>query len=287
MHLGHQSVLNDLLVWASAHGLPAVAIVFEPQPREFFAGTQAPARLTRLREKLTLLGQAGVRRVLCLRFDAALAAWPAVAFVERVLVAGLGARAVLIGDDFRFGSDRTGDLELLARLGRQAGFEVRAAGTYIVDGERVSSSLVRDRLAAGDIDGARRLLGRHYAMEGRVVRGERRGRTIGYPTLNIEPQRLKSAVHGIFAARVHGLGERPLAGMAYVGTRPVVNGDRVLLEAHLFDFDGDCYGRHVQVEFVRKLREDRPFESLAALAAQLRIDETDARLALAGHPGQT
>lgn len=281
MHLGHQSLLMELQELSRRHALPSAAILFEPQPREFFQGKTAPARLTRLREKLTLLARTDLNRVLCLRFDEALAAMPAEVFVRRVLIEGVGAGAVLIGDDFRFGHDRTGDLALLGRMGARGGFEARQAASFAFEGGRVSSSRVREVLAAGDMEAARRLLGRYYSMEGRVVHGEKRGRDIGYPTMNIDLHRRKSAIHGIFAARVHGLGAQPHSGMAYVGNRPAFGGTETLLEVHLFDFDRHCYGAHVRVECVRKLREDMWFGSFAELRAQLDLDAVNAKRALA------
>lgn len=282
MHLGHQALLRQVSSTAAAHGLPAVIIVFEPQPREYFQGLAAPPRLTRLREKLELLRAADVERVLCLRFDRELAAMDAKTFIRHVLVDGLQVREVIIGDDFRFGRDRGGDIAVLARSGAVHGFEVERAETVVVDGERVSSSGVRTALEAGDMEHARRLLGRYYSMAGRVAHGDKRGREIGFPTININPHRLRTPIEGIFAARVHGLEAEASDGMAYIGDRPVVNGSGKRLEVHLFDFDGDCYGRHVRVDFIHKLREDAKFASLEALRRQMHIDAARAREALTG-----
>ncbi len=282
VHLGHQAVLGQLQGVAADSALPAVVVTFEPQPREYFEGERAPARLNRLREKLELLTETGIERVLCLRFDARLAAWEPEAFVNNVLVAGVAARAVIIGDDFRFGRMRRGDFALLTQLGTKHGFSTARADTLRVDGERVGSSRVRAALGHGDLDLARRLLGRHYRMSGRVIHGEKLGRQIGFPTINIDLHRRRTPVQGIFAARVHGLTARsPLDGMAYIGDRPVVNGTQVRLEVHVFDFAGDCYGRHVHVQFIRKLREDSLFPSLEALRDQMHADAEQARRALA------
>ncbi|MGQ0658789.1 MAG: bifunctional riboflavin kinase/FAD synthetase [Chromatiales bacterium] len=278
VHLGHQALLRQLLDAAAHHALPAVVVIFEPQPREYFQGAGAPARLNRFREKLELLREAGIARVLCLRFDEKMAGCEPEAFVEQVLVQGLAARVVIIGDDFCFGRARRGNFALLTQLGREHGFATERADTFRLDAERVGSSRVRTALEQGDLETARRLLGRHYKMSGRVAHGEKRGRQIGFPTININLHRRHTPVRGIFAARVHGLGSgAPLDGMAYIGDRPVVSGTKVLLEVHLFDFTGECYGRHVHVEFIRKLREDAFFSSLEALREQMHADADQAR----------
>jgi riboflavin kinase/FMN adenylyltransferase len=281
MHRGHQALLHQLRDTAAGHRLPSTAIIFEPQPLEYFAGTEAPPRLTRLREKVELLREGGIARVLCLRFDAQLAAMDGNAFIERVLVQGLGVKAVIIGEDFRFGRKRSGDVALLVERGTTHGYQVERADTFCLGGERVSSSRVRTALAAGDMEEARHLLGRYYNMSGRVGHGEKRGREIGFPTLNIHLHRLCAPVDGIFAARVHGLDVEAVDGMAYIGDRPVVSGQTKGLEVHLFDYSADCYGRHVHVELIRKLREDQRFDSLEALRKQMHIDADRARVALA------
>jgi riboflavin kinase/FMN adenylyltransferase len=280
MHLGHQTLLAQLREAAMRDGLTPTVVTFEPQPREYFTPAAAPSRLTRLREKLELLREAGAARVLCLRFDERLATLEAEKFIETVLAQGLGARVVIIGDDFRYGRERRGDLALLASEGERHGYRVERAKTFCIDGKRVSSSRVRAALEAGDMVEACRLLGRHYSMSGRVAHGERRGREIGYPTLNIDLHRVRTPAEGIFAARVHGLKAGPLPAMAYIGDRPVVRGEYKRLEVHVFDFADDCYGRHVRVELVHKLREDMPFVSLQAMREQLHRDAIDARAAL-------
>ncbi|MEZ5446783.1 MAG: bifunctional riboflavin kinase/FAD synthetase [Gammaproteobacteria bacterium] len=284
MHLGHQALLAQLREAAARDGLAPAVVIFEPQPREYFSPAAAPSRLTRLREKLELLRKYGAGRVLCLRFDERLASFGAETFVERILANGLGARVVIVGDDFRFGRERRGDLALLAAEGERHGFRIERAETYRIDGRRVSSSRVRAALEAGDMSQAARLLGRSYSMSGRVAHGEKRGREIGYPTLNVDLHRVRTPVEGIFAARVHGLDAGPLQGMAYIGDRPVVQGEYKRLEVHVFDFADDCYGRHVRVELVRKLREDMAFVSLQALQEQLHQDAIDARAALRPTP---
>ncbi len=280
LHRGHQAVLTQLLALARRLRARPTVVIFEPQPREYFQGAEAPARLCRLREKLSLLGEQGIEQTLVLRFDAALAALTAEDFAG-ALVRRLSLRGMVIGDDFRFGKNRTGDLSLLRAVGGRHGFEVTAASTFTLDGVRVSSSRVRDALTGGDMEQARRWLGRYYSMEGRVMHGEQRGRRLGFPTLNVDLHRHAAPVSGIFAARVHGLEARALEAMAYVGTRPAVGGGDTILEAHVFGYDGDCYGRHVRIEFIRKLREDLALPSLQALRAQMQRDAEEARRVLA------
>lgn len=281
MHLGHQALLGQLLRTGEQRKLTPAVVIFEPQPREYFAPQAVPSRLTRLREKLEALRLQNVPRVLCLRFDAQLAALEADEFTSLVLVQGLGAGVVLVGHDFRYGRERRGDLQSLRAQGASNGFDVELAATFCIDGERVSSSRVRTALEVGDLALAARLLGRNYSMSGRVAHGEKRGRQIGYPTLNIDLHRVRTPIDGIFAARVHGLSVLPRDGMAYIGTRPVVNGRFKRLEVHVFDYAEECYGRHVQVEFVRKLRGDQAFDSLESLQRQMDVDAKNARAALA------
>jgi riboflavin kinase / FMN adenylyltransferase len=280
MHLGHQALLNQLKAVALELNAVPTVVIFEPQPREYFQPQSVPARLTRLREKLGLLHASGIERVLCLHFDARLAALEAEAFAALLLVRGLAAKAVIIGDDFRFGRQRRGDLQMLQAIGAQQGFTVQRASSFVIDGERVSSSRVREALQRGDMPAARRLLGHHYWMSGRVAHGDKRGRQIGYPTINIDLHRARTPIDGIFAARVHGLAAKAFDAMAYIGTRPVVQGEHKRLEVHVFDYAQECYGSYVRVEFVRKLREDRNFDSLDALKVQMRQDAVEAKAAL-------
>lgn len=265
VHLGHQAVLGQLASMSAELSLPATVIIFEPQPQEFFARGQTAARLTRFREKIQALRRYSVQRVLCLRFDERLAHTPPQEFIQRLLVEGLAVRHLVVGDDFRFGYRRQGDFSLLQQAGVQHGFQVVAMHTYSVDGVRVSSTRVREALAQGDLKAAQKWLGRPYRMSGRVARGDRRGRALGFPTANIHVHRAVSAVAGVFAVELYGLEREPLAGVANVGTRPSVDGTRCLLEVHVLDFDQDIYGRHVQVEFLRKLRDEQRFASLDEL----------------------
>ncbi|MEW6353580.1 MAG: bifunctional riboflavin kinase/FAD synthetase [Pseudomonadota bacterium] len=277
VHLGHQAVLGRLAEKSAELCLPSVVITFEPQPREFFAKGPIPARLTRFREKMQALRRYSVDRVVCLRFNQALASMPAQEFIERLLVQGLGVRYLVVGDDFRFGRARQGDFAMLQAAGAQYGFQVVNMHTFSVDGVRVSSSRIRAALAEGDLATAEKLLGRPYRMSGRVAHGDKRGRQLGFPTANIHLHRKTSPLQGIFAVEMFGLDQEPLAGAANVGTRPSVDGTRCLLEVHLFDFDRDIYGRYVQVEFLHKLRDEVRFDSLDELRDAIAKDCEQAR----------
>lgn len=286
VHLGHQAVFAALRERAASTGLPATVITFEPQPMEFFLPDQAPARLTRLREKLEAIAACGIDRVLVIRFDAAFATVEADAFVRDVLVRRLGIRHLYVGDDFRFGRDRRGDFALLETLGREAGFGVESLATVACDGERVSSTRIRDALQRGELAHANHCLGRPYRISGRVAHGNKRGRTIGFPTLNVPLLRRSTPLRGVFAVEVAGLGPLAMPGVANIGNRPTLHGDdRFLLEVHLFDHDADLYGRRVEVSFVERIREERRFESFEALRAQIQHDARHARRIL-GIDGQ-
>ncbi|HKJ22034.1 MAG TPA: bifunctional riboflavin kinase/FAD synthetase [Gammaproteobacteria bacterium] len=272
VHLGHQAVLGELAEKAAQLRLPTTAIVFEPQPQEYFAGDRAPARLMRLREKLQAFQRLAVDRVLCLFFNESLAAMPAEDFIRRVLIDGLDVRYLAVGSDFRFGHRRTGDIEALARAGDQCGFQVAAMHTVSIDGARVSSTRIRQALAAGDLAAAEKLLGRPYRMSGRVVHGDKRGRVLGVPTANIYLHRRNSPVHGVYAVEVFGVPDEPRPGAANVGTRPTVGGTRTLLEVHILDFDGSLYGQHVRVDFLHKIRDEERFASLEILKEYIQRD---------------
>ncbi|MDH4276154.1 MAG: bifunctional riboflavin kinase/FAD synthetase [Gammaproteobacteria bacterium] len=280
VHRGHQAVLRLTRERAREHGAPSTVILFEPQPLEFFAAENAPARLHRLREKLECLESLGLERVLCLRFNRALADMEAAHFVQRVLVQGLGVRHLIVGDDFHFGHRRQGNFALLQTIGAQVGFAVEATPSLTLDEHRVSSTAIRDALQVGDLDAAARLLGRPYRIGGHVVRGDQRGRTLGFPTANVLLKRRVVPVRGVFAVRVHCLGPTSLPAMANIGNRPTVGGVRTQLEVHLFDISQDLYGRYIEVEFVRYLRPEQRFQSLDALKSQLALDEGAARAAL-------
>jgi riboflavin kinase / FMN adenylyltransferase len=278
VHRGHQAVIGQLAREASRLGLPVTVVLFEPQPLEYFRPESVPARLTRLREKVEALRRHPVDRILCVEFNASFAALSAERFVSRVLVDGLNVRYLVVGDDFRFGAGRRGDFGLLQAAGRQHGFEVVATETVTVDGQRVSSTLVREQLAANNLAVAARLLGRPYGMSGRVAHGNKLGRELGIPTANIHVHRRRTPVAGIFVAEVSGLGPTPLPGVASVGTRPTVGGTRTLLEVHLLDFNRDIYGAHVTVNFLQRLRDEQRFKSLDELKRWIERDIADSRL---------
>ena len=279
VHRGHQAVLAALRRRALGHGVPSLVITFEPQPLEYFQPQQSPARLTRLREKLAAIADCAIDRVLLIRFNRAFAARPAEDFVRGVLVDQLGIRHLYVGDDFRFGNQRKGDFALLQRIGAASGFGVESLQTVSDGDARISSTRVREALLAGDLDAAQGLLGRPYRICGRVAHGHKRGRTIGFPTLNIGLLRRSTPLRGVFAVSVHGVRPTPMPGVANVGNRPTLAGDdRLLLEVHLFDYEGELYGRHVEVDFVQRIRDEHRFESFDALRAQIARDVAGARV---------
>ena len=277
LHLGHQAILAVQARRSSEECLPAVVLTFEPHPREYFAPQAAPARLMRLRDKAEALAERGIDELHVLRFGAALSQWDAATFVERVLNRALGARRVVIGEGFRYGHDRSGDVAQLRASGARLAFEVDEVPPCELGGRRVSSSRVREALAAGNLQEARALLGRDYRICGRVVAGDRLGRRLGFPTANIRLHRRVSPLAGIFAVRVSGAGHGRLPGVASVGTRPTVGGVDWLLEVHLFDFEGELYRRQLAVDFVAKLRDERHYPDLAMMTAQMHVDARRAR----------
>jgi len=279
VHRGHQAMLNRLIEAADDLDLPPAVLTFDPHPREYFSPESAPPRLSILRAKLDAFRAFGVAVTYVARFDARLASLEPEAFVTDVLERTLGAQWVLVGDDFRFGRKRRGDLALLRSTART--MSVEGMATVLVDGERVSSTAVREALAAGDLDRATALLGRPYTLSGRVAHGEKLGRSLGFPTANI-PLRHKAALAGIFAVRVHGLGPAPRAGAASLGVRPTVaQGARPVLEVFVFDFDQTIYGKRITVEFVQKLRDEARYPDLDALTRQIEADVAQARAVLA------
>ncbi len=281
VHIGHQALLERLAVLGEDFNLPSVLMIFEPQPQEVLPFLVTPARLTPFREKMRALSNTAVDRVLCVRFNRAFSSMSAQMFVEQALVEGLGIRHVVVGDDFRFGHQAEGDTELLRDMGARHGFEVHRRDTYRVAGDRVSSTRIRNLLGMGQLDTAAELLGRRYAISGRVRFGRQLGRTIGFPTANVALRRDVSPLSGVFAvqARLRG-DDRVLNAVANIGVRPTVDGETRLLEVHFFDFDEDLYGRYMRVEFVSKLREEKRFGSLDELKVQIQQDAVDARNAL-------
>lgn len=281
VHLGHQAVIRQVMHKAKELGLPVVVITFEPQPQEFFRPDDVPARLTRFREKLLVLESLFVDRVLCLRFNRHLASLTADEFVQRILVNGLGVKYLVVGDDFKFGRDRSGDFEYLQSIGPELGFEVSDTDSFSFAGERVSSTGIRTALETGDLLLAKQMLGRDYGMCGRVAHGDKRGRTIGFPTANIYLHRKSSPLYGVYSVQLHSkhpkIGGRVVNGIANVGQRPTVGGTRTLLEVHLFDFEADIYGAYVDVTFLQKIRDEHRFESFEALKAQIVRDVEQAK----------
>ena len=280
VHLGHQQILAVLTERGRGSRIPTAVVCFEPQPKEYFAGAEAPARLMRLRDKAERIAAAGVDELRVLRFDAGLAALTAEEFIGRVLVDALGARQVVIGEGFRFGHERRGDAGLLRRAADAQGFSVTEVAPRLEGGRPVSSTRVREALAAGRLEEARTLLGRDYRISGRVVAGDELGRTLGFPTANLRLHRRVSPVAGIFAVRVSGAGLARHPGVASVGTRPTVGGTEWLLEAHLFDFDGDLYRQRLDVDFVARLRDEFRFPDLASMTSQMQEDARRARALL-------
>jgi len=277
VHLGHQAVLGQLADKGAELNLPTTVITFEPQPQEYFSHGEIPPRLTRFREKYKALQRYSVDRVLCLPFNRALAEMEAEAFIQRVLVEGLGIRYLVVGDDFCFGKGRRGDFAMLQHAGAEHGFEVVNMHTFEIEDGRVSSTRIREALLSGNLALAEQLLGRPYRMCGRVAHGDKLGRTIGFPTANIFLHRKKTPVDGVFAVEMFGIDGEPVAGVANVGTRPTVDGTRSLLEVHLFDFNAEIYGRYVHVDFLHRIREERRFDSFDALKTQILRDADEAR----------
>lgn len=275
VHRGHRALLERVVTKARELGVTSCVLTFEPHPREFFAPEAAPARLTRLRDKLELIAAAGIERVHLIRFEARFAAMAAARFIDEILVKGLGTRWLLVGRDFRFGAQRKGDFATL----EGKGFQLEAMPDVSFEGERVSSSAVRAALQAGDFARAERLLARPYSISGKVVHGAHLGRDLGFPTANINLGQ-RPPLHGIYVVEVDGHGP----GVASVGKRPTVNPvPRPLLEVHLLDWDGNLYGRRLNVRFLRKLREEAKFDGLPALREAIARDAAEARDYFARH----
>jgi len=277
VHRGHQAIIAQLKDHARALNVPATVIIFEPQPQEFFSPDKAPARLTRLREKLNALKNCGVERVLCLHFNPSLANLSAKDFIQQILVTGLGIKHLVVGDDFHFGKARQGNFQQLQAAGAQHGFNVESQHTVIDTGERISSTRIRQALAKGELSQAAHLLGRKYTLYGRVCYGYQRGRTIDFPTANIALNRHHLPLQGVFAVRIHQLGNQVLTGVANIGVRPTIGGTKPLLETHIFDFSDTIYGQFIEVEFVQKLRDEQRFDSFDELKQQIITDAAQAR----------
>lgn len=281
LHLGHQHLLAQAKLKAQELKVDLVVVSFEPLPREYFMRANPPSRLILASQKIGLLGHFGADVVGLLRFNEALANTSSANFIEKLLVGRLIARAVFVGPDFYFGKNRQGNLAVLQQAGEIFGFEAISVVPQLQQSSRISSSLIREDLQNGHLQDAATKLGRPYALEGKVVRGKQLGRTLGYPTANIRFRGKKPALMGIYATWVHGVTEQPIASVSSVGTRPTVKGVEPLLEAHLFDFDGDLYGKKISVEFVKKLRDEEKFDGLDALIVQMHLDAEQARAILA------
>jgi riboflavin kinase/FMN adenylyltransferase len=280
IHPGHRALIDSLLTQGERLARPAMMLTFEPMPLEYLAATNPPARLTSWRERWRVLQRTGLSAVLQLRFDQKLRCVTGDAFT-RLLADELKVAAVVIGHDFKFGRNGEASAPMLCEAGRRLGFEVAVVAPVLVGDERVSSSAIRAALAAGDLKKAEQLLGRPYSMVGRVVLGRQLGRDLGFPTANLRLGRKRTPLQGIFAVRVHGIEGLPNApGVASLGTRPTVGGTVPLLEAHVFDYSGDLYGREIEVEFVSKLREELCFASLDELVVQMNEDAAQARALL-------
>ena len=279
LHIGHRAIVERARAIATSVGGASLVFTFEPTPKEFFSPASAPPRLTRFRERFEQLAAFGIDDLFCPRFGAIRDFGPR-EFIEDLLVARLRARHVIVGDDFRFCADRRGTLEELRALGRHHGIAVSEVAPVYWHGARVSSTAIRQALKAGDLATARGMLGRDYSISGRVVRGLGLGRKLGFPTANVNLKRLLAPIDGIFAARVTGLAEGPLDGVASVGTRPTIGGGTALLEVLIFDFDRDIYGKNITVQFVKRLREERHFTDLMAMQRQMHVDVAAARAAL-------
>jgi riboflavin kinase/FMN adenylyltransferase len=292
VHRGHQAMLALLKNEAQHRGVPSCVMSFEPHPRDYFAKAArkpelAPARIATLRDKLTELARCGIDQCVVLPFNAALASQPAEAFIQDVLVRGLGVKYVLVGDDFRFGAKRVGDYAMLDAAGERLGFDVARMNSYEVHGTRVSSSAVREALAQGRMDRVAGLLGRPYSVSGHVVHGRKLGRDLGFRTLNLRFSHWKPAASGIFAVQVHGLGDKPIPGVANLGIRPSldpadVNGGRVLLETHCLEWPAalgpeGAYGKIIRVELLHKLHDELKYDSLESLKTGIAKDCDDAR----------
>ena len=283
VHRGHQALLHQLKLAASRRGIDAAVMTFEPHPREFFAQQKkdaafAPARIANLRDKLQSLAVAGIDRVIVEHFNAGFAAMTPETFVEKVLIDGLHVRWLLVGEDFCYGANRAGNIATLIEAGIKSGFEVVTLPAVCHDGQRISSSSVRAALKAGDFVQAMALMGHGYRISGHVIHGQKLGRTLGFRTMNLALSDRPPVLSGIFVVQVHGLAGHPLPGVASLGVRPTVdNSGRVLLEAHVFDYDQDCYGRLIQVEFLQKLRDEEKYSDLPTLIDAIARDTQQAR----------
>ena len=281
LHLGHRQLLDRVMVKAKELGVPSVVMSFEPAPREFFQASKPPARLMRFREKFEALEASGVDIFYCPRFSKSMREISAVDFIRRVLIHGLNIQSLVVGDDFRFARKREGGLLELQRASRALDFSLERIASVIVDDIRVSSTAIREACEAGDMPRATALLGRPYSMSGKIVLGEKIGRSLGFPTANVDLRRRQSALMGVFAVRVHGLPGGTCDGAASVGTRPTFDGTKPILEVFLIDFEGDIYGEYIHVDFIAYLRGQEKYQQIDDLVAQMHVDADNARSILA------
>jgi len=281
LHLGHEQLLAKVKAASEKRGIPSVVMSFEPTPKEFFSSQSPPARLMRFREKFESLADHGIDFFYCPRFDAQMRDISSADFIRRILIHGLRARHIVVGDDFRFARKREGNIEQLRSCAGVLGFSVEQQSSIVIDGTRVSSTSIREALWNGEMQRAASLLGRPYRMSGAVIVGEKVGRTLGFPTANVDLRRRQSAVMGIFAVRVSGLQGKSLDAVASVGTRPTFDGTKPLLEVHIFDFDNDIYGEYIHIDFISRLRSEIKYDEVAELVAQMHHDADNARSILA------
>lgn len=277
VHKGHQAILEQVESIARQRDRASIVLIFEPQPLEFFKSDNAPVRLTRLREKLILIRQWNIDSVVCLHFNRELASMSAESFANDILLKRLRARSIIIGEDFRFGQGRSAGLDELRQFAAQSQCEVHAAATYELNNKRISSSWVREALSVPDLGLVRQLLGRDYSLCGRVIPGDQRGRELGFPTANVSLQRHVAPIRGVFASLVKIGNEPPVQAVTNIGQRPVFGGGPVLMETHLLDTNRDCYGELIEVVLQKHLRDEKKFDSIAALKAQIARDIDAAR----------
>ncbi len=277
VHIGHQAVLNQLKQQAEQLHLSPWLIIFEPQPKEYFSHASTMPRLTSLREKIHLLNQSGITHIACIKFNNKLANLSATEFVQKILVNYLNVANVIVGEDFHFGKNRSGNIQVLRQLGEQFHFQVGMIQPIKDDLHRVSSTRIRQALIDHDLSLANRLIGRPYTICGKVIQGDKRGRQLGFPTANIRLGKRVLPLSGVYAVRVRGIGDHQLNGVANAGTRPTVDGQRRSLEVHLFDFDQEIYGKYIEIEFVQYVRSEMRFDSLQSLKEQIEIDVQHAK----------
>lgn len=277
VHLGHQKIIKEVVRRSSERQQKSTLVCFEPLPREYFLGDQAPARLTPLRDKYLLLKALGINQLLVLDFNKKMAGMPATDFVQQVLVDGLQIKRLKVGDDFKFGLNREGNFDLLEQMGIKHDFKVLNTNTLRDNDDRISSTLIRQALEQDDLERVSELLGRPFSMGGIVIHGEKRGRQLGFPTANVSIARRVSPVRGVYAVEVEGINDHNMYAVANIGTRPTVGGTGFLIEAHIFDFDGDLYGQRINVILKHKIRDEKKFDGLDELVAQIAQDKQTAQ----------